>query len=134
MDDLYFIQTASGPVKIGRAIDAAKRLKGLQSGNPERLEVISVLTGRGYEERVWHHAFCVERIKGEWFVFSDQLEEALCHAESGRRWWDHVMPPPNYPLSDDEDERDAAEKIGLGGQWAGKAICMQDNGDEPLRL
>lgn len=144
MDDLYFIQSATGYVKIGRAKRPSQRLRDLQTANPHQLELLGTLVGRGYEEKVWHWAFCVERSKGEWFEMSEQLEEAIFLAEGGERWWDHLDPPPNFPLSDDPIERAddivdwhlgihlalaaAAEKIGLSGRYAGKALCTQDNG------
>jgi hypothetical protein len=143
MDDLYFIQDERNRVKIGRAKEPVKRLKQLQGGTADTLELRWVLEGRGYEEKVWHYAFCVERARGEWFELSEQLEWAIVAAMDGKPWWDHIMPPPNFDWSEDPDEHDddivdwqiavhlavaaAAEKVGLTARHAGRNIFEQDN-------
>jgi hypothetical protein len=148
VDDLYFIRKGDN-VKIGRAKDPANRLKALQTGCPEKLELAEVLDGRGYEERVWHKAFANERLHGEWFLMSRQLSKAISLAARGRRWWDHLFPPLDVPLSDDEFEAEddivdwhiavhvalagAAERAGLPTSFAGRAFYAQDNGDNVHR-
>lgn len=149
LDDLYFIRNADR-VKIGRAREPVGRLRSLQTGSSEKLEMMETLEGRGFEERVWHRAFADERLRGEWFELSEQLGEAIAYAAAGERWWDHLMPPSGFPMSDDPDDYDdavvdwhiaihiglagAAEKIGLPTSFAGKSICVQDNGPRPHRL
>jgi len=104
-DDLYFIQAASGPVKIGRGRDPKKRLHQCRIGSHEQLTLLAVVGGRGYEERVWHRAFNDNRLRGEWFAFDDDLEEAIGLAVQGKNWWDHLWPPSDFEwIGEDEDE------------------------------
>lgn len=105
-DDLYFIQAHSGPVKIGRAKDARKRLLQCRTGSHEGLDLIGVVKGCGYAERVWHTAFQDTRLKGEWFEHDDELREAIRLALDGEDWWHHLSPPLDFDLSDDPEEYD----------------------------
>lgn len=102
-DDLYFIQADSGPVKIGRAKNPGPRLRELQVGCFEQLNLVHVAEGRGYEEKVWHWAFCEARMKGEWFRFTDDLDEAIACMMRNERWWDHLTPPTNFPVEDEDN-------------------------------
>ena len=62
-DDLYFIQSDfTGMIKIGRSKDPQKRLKQLQTGNPNRLKLIASFKGKGEEEKYLHESICLEAI------------------------------------------------------------------------
>jgi predicted DNA-binding transcriptional regulator AlpA len=65
--DVYFIR--SGPyIKIGVADDIPQRLKDLQIGNPEKLELLRVVKGGGHDaEKYFHSVFEKFHIRGEWF-------------------------------------------------------------------
>jgi hypothetical protein len=65
--DLYFIQTESGPVKIGVAASPAKRLQNLQTGHHERLALICTIPNGHRLEGVLHERFAEGCIRGEWF-------------------------------------------------------------------
>jgi hypothetical protein len=65
--DLYFIQTESGPVKIGVAASPAKRLQNLQTGHHERLALVCTIPNGYRLEGVLHERFAEGRIRGEWF-------------------------------------------------------------------
>lgn len=65
----YFIgaRDSSGPIKIGStAGDPQKRLKDLQTGSPEKLEVLAAIPGADHETRL-HGEFAPYRLHGEWF-------------------------------------------------------------------
>lgn len=87
----YFIQAVSGgPIKIGKAFLPKARLKDLQIGNPEELQLVGVL-GEDREEAL-HRQFREERIRGEWFEATERLRnyikrntEQVLHAVSKRR-------------------------------------------------
>ena len=73
---VYFIQAGtSGPVKIGCAGDAARRLIELQVGHPETLVFLGQLDGGHAVERVIHRKFSHLRIRGEWFSPACELLE-----------------------------------------------------------
>lgn len=105
-DDLYFVQAESGHIKIGRATKVRKRMSNLQIGCFEKLTMRASLPGRGYEESVWHAAFQDDRLSGEWFQRSADLDEAIELAVAGKEWWNHLTPPDAFPLSDDDEEYD----------------------------
>ncbi|GGY71276.1 hypothetical protein GCM10010363_60650 [Streptomyces omiyaensis] len=58
-------------VKIGTSNNPEKRLKELQTGNPERLEVLWSTHGGRELESALHGAFAAFRVEGEWFDFAD---------------------------------------------------------------
>lgn len=68
-DDLYVIGQGGGcsVVKIGRAINPAKRLGSIQTGNPNRLFLLHIEPGAGALERDVHARLSAGRLEGEWF-------------------------------------------------------------------
>ncbi|AJT62476.3 hypothetical protein T261_0787 [Streptomyces lydicus] len=58
-------------VKIGTSVSPEKRLKELQTGNPDRLEVLWYTSGGRELEALLHQAFADHRVEGEWFDFGD---------------------------------------------------------------
>lgn len=68
----YFIQAESGgPIKIGKAVDVAKRLASLQTGSVEKLVVLGWFDGD--REREFHAQFAAFRVSGEWFAPDSSL-------------------------------------------------------------
>lgn len=67
-NDLYFIGSPGGYIKIGRTTGWRKRLIQLQSGSPIKLECMALLMGAGHAERAYHKRFAAHRIRGEWFL------------------------------------------------------------------
>ena len=52
-DDLYIIQSDfTGMIKIGRSKDPNKRLKQLQTGNPNKLKLIASFKDMGWREKI----------------------------------------------------------------------------------
>lgn len=74
---VYVISAGRAPVKVGIAIDPARRLAALQTGHPERLRLhqhIPVAAGRAREiERLCHLCLADHRMKGEWFDVDPQV-------------------------------------------------------------
>jgi hypothetical protein len=69
----YFIQgTPHGPVKIGRTEDVSDRISTLQTGHHDTLRLLLVLDGD--REAELHKRFRNDRIRGEWFRWSEAVE------------------------------------------------------------
>ena len=69
-DDLYIIQSdVTGMIKIGRSSNPQKRLKQLQTGNPNCLKLIASFKGEGWKEKLIHEELKRWRKKGEWFSY-----------------------------------------------------------------
>ncbi|MGW6941402.1 GIY-YIG nuclease family protein [Streptomyces xanthophaeus] len=69
---VYVIGSAgSTRVKIGTSVSPEKRLKELQTGNPDRLEVLWHTPGGRELEAQLHQVFAEYRGEGEWFDFGD---------------------------------------------------------------
>ncbi|MCX4967057.1 GIY-YIG nuclease family protein [Streptomyces sp. NBC_00654] len=69
---VYVIGSAgSSRVKIGTSVCPEKRLKELQTGNPDRLDVLWYTPGGRELEAQLHQAFADQRVEGEWFDFGD---------------------------------------------------------------
>lgn len=73
---VYFLRVGQR-IKIGHAINVENRLKALQTGSPEKIEVVmAVLGGRRQEER-YHARFNAQHERGEWFRYEGALKEFL---------------------------------------------------------
>lgn len=64
---IYFIQSAAGPIKIGRASRLSFRLRDLQLMSPVPLEVAVAFEGPPKLELEYHRRFKPHRLHGEWF-------------------------------------------------------------------
>lgn len=90
---VYFIQFgATGPIKIGTAVNIAMRLSTLQVACPEELRVILTVDGGEYAEERLHARFSELRIRGEWFRPASELLEFVERIRSAGSvdagWWD----------------------------------------------
>lgn len=63
---VYFIRSGNY-IKIGYADSPRRRLKELQTGNPEKLDLMGTVPGGTARERELHELFCDFHVKGEWF-------------------------------------------------------------------
>lgn len=80
---IYFIR-AGRNVKIGyTAGDPQRRLRGLQTGNVRRLQLLAAIPGGIEDEQRLHERFARYRISGEWFSLSWPIRSLL---RSVRRW------------------------------------------------
>lgn len=109
---VYFIR-AGNYIKIGYADDPRKRLKELQTGNPNKLELLGSIPGDVSREKEVHHIFSDFRVNGEWFelttdilAYIHQHKEALPirHKtvapkrqvrQEGQGWLEFKPGPPN---------------------------------------
>lgn len=65
---IYFIQSESGPVKIGFATKSAvARMSELQVGSYEELNLLKWILGTKEEESALQERFSEARIRGEWY-------------------------------------------------------------------
>jgi hypothetical protein len=106
---VYFITAREvGRVKIGCAYDPFQRLEKLQQMSPCELVLEAVLKGSHAEERAIHKLFVDERVRGEWFTITDEIEKAIAANPAPRRLTKHelreLMPhrPPRNPQERDE--------------------------------
>lgn len=71
--DLYFI-LHGGFVKIGKAIRPQKRMRGFQTGAPEKLKILAIIPKMGEIERLCHKKFKHLHVRGEWFKYTDEID------------------------------------------------------------
>lgn len=65
---IYFIQgECGGAIKIGYAKNVSTRLKGLQTGYPDMLKILKVISGNQAKEDLIHDELSGYRLNGEWF-------------------------------------------------------------------
>lgn len=86
---VYAIGTEDGPVKVGITQSLHSRLRALQNGSPQKLELIWVYTTQDREaalrmERDFHEVYAEHRLEGEWFQITaeiafDTLEHGVVH-------------------------------------------------------
>lgn len=68
-DSLYFIKNAAaGAFKIGRATDVKHRIKTLQTGSVQELELIWEVSHAGFLEPLFHCLFGEYAIRKEWYL------------------------------------------------------------------
>jgi hypothetical protein len=73
---VYFAK-AGQRVKIGKANDVASRIATLQTGCPDKIEVVKTVWGGTPVERIYHKQFAHLRENGEWFRHEGDLAEFL---------------------------------------------------------
>ncbi len=75
---VYFIKDSSnGLVKIGKSVTPHKRLKILQIGSSNKLQLVKIVKGGMYLEQILHRYFKSIRIQGEWFKPDYELKQFL---------------------------------------------------------
>lgn len=80
VEKVYFIQAASGLVKIGRSTDVPRRRKALQLAHGERLKLLGAIPGGAVLERQFHDRWSHLRQTGEWFSPAPELLRAIDQA------------------------------------------------------
>ena len=98
LKDLYFI-ACDGQIKIGISQNPERRLATMRTGNTRPMELLAALPAMGWQEKVWHLAFCNLRRAGEWFSDTPELREAIRAAANGEEW----IPTLRHPSHDDEE-------------------------------
>jgi hypothetical protein len=84
---LYFIEMVGcSRVKIGRGNNPQARLKTLQVGSPYKLKLLGVVENCGADEAEFHRLLRGCWIRGEWFHWSDLVEETIELALAGGDW------------------------------------------------
>lgn len=75
-ESVYFIRSEDGgPVKIGSSTDVHRRMRSIQTSCPHRLKVIAIIPNCGRrKERELHRKFSEDRMSGEWFEWSSDIE------------------------------------------------------------
>jgi hypothetical protein len=86
---IYFVlNRRARAFKIGLAEDPTRRLAELQTGSPDRLELLAWIPGDGATERQWHREWAGHRLEGEWFTATVPLARAIRRAV-----WDRGYAP-----------------------------------------
>lgn len=75
---VYFIQDVEqGYIKIGQSDDPKKRLKQLQTANPNELKLLWIDIAGDLAEEKMHKMFCEHRLVGEWFYPAKEIFEFI---------------------------------------------------------
>src|SRR5216683_1603393 len=86
---VYFVQAATGEIKIGLAIDVKKRLRELQIGCPIDLQLILAIPGTFRTEQHVHRLLAASRVRSnsEWFFPTDEVHQFLMERGAGENWF-----------------------------------------------
>jgi len=88
-------QQQSSIAKIGVTTgDLRKRLKGIQTGSPIRLEVLWWFFASAADEQRLHREFDYCRLEGEWFDFAGEEPDMVVKARAMNLW------PERFPEFD----------------------------------
>jgi hypothetical protein len=74
---LYFIQTASGPIKIGITDNLARRLDQVTRVAFEDVKLLAVFRGSRDLEKRLHNSLARHRLKNDWFSPHEHVMRAL---------------------------------------------------------
>lgn len=67
------LNKAQNTCKIGFSKNPQKRLQTLQTGNSDILSLKFILPGEEESEILLHDKFKEDKIRGEWFIYSDKI-------------------------------------------------------------
>ncbi len=82
---IYFIQgQATRLIKIGHAINVAKRLRDLQVTSPDALSLLWDYQAVVRHEKELHRHFAEWRVRGEWFEPHESLLRYIRNRKPGR--------------------------------------------------
>ena len=73
---IYFIRQDAS-VKIGCTQNIKARLAELQVSNPNKLSVMLLIPGSYEEEQSLHRLFVDDKIRGEWYFLSDDINDFI---------------------------------------------------------
>lgn len=110
---VYFITAREvGKVKIGCAFNPAQRLAHMQTMSPCDLVWEAVLPGAYEQERELHKLFADERVRGEWFILTEEIEAVIAANRAPRQLSEEEMRRlmPTKAPRDDRD-RDELQEI-----------------------
>lgn len=75
---IYFIKSDSGHIKIGYSNNnIEKRLDQLQCACPFNLTLLKTMRGGTKQEKLIHKHFAEFKVRGEWFVLSDEIQKFI---------------------------------------------------------
>lgn len=70
---VYFLQSASGPIKIGFSSNPIARFSSIRTGTAENTRVLAVIEGDKAMEAGLHREFASARVRSEWFRPTPEL-------------------------------------------------------------
>lgn len=76
-DDLYFIKSEDGFVKIGRSNNPERRLGAIQTSNHKELKLLARFKNKGVHENETHQRFKKLNIRGEWYKLTDEIKDFI---------------------------------------------------------
>jgi hypothetical protein len=114
---IYFIET-QGHVKIGYSNDPQRRFNNLTVGCPTKCTLIAVIEGDMADEKDIHERFKANRIRGEWFEFTPEINAFMAKRAVEPRV-DHSSNSNRHPLAQYLEANDIgvtefARRVGVG--------------------
>lgn len=116
---VYFIESGSGgPIKIGSTQNVARRVKILQTGNPEKLNLLHWTTGGNALELHLHEEFKEFHIHGEWFRPENKLTHLIDELKAEDSMFGRVKSIVEFALTNglqlNKDEREILVLLSRG--------------------
>jgi hypothetical protein len=74
---VYVVHSVGAMVKVGATRNMRKRMKSLNTGNPEKLRIVAFLTRDPRDELLFHVLFAATRKRREWFRADAALVAAI---------------------------------------------------------
>lgn len=98
---IYFIKQ-DNHVKIGKSVEPGRRLAGLQTLAPVKLDMLLVMPEDQYKEKMLHDMFFRYHERGEWFSLEGELKEFIdehrMRAQSDVRRIGIIIRPGSYEI------------------------------------
>jgi DNA-binding transcriptional regulator YdaS (Cro superfamily) len=122
---VYFVRSGAA-VKIGWAVDVARRVSTLQCGAPTQYELVRVVDGDRALEGAFHRHFGDRRLRGEWFRWSDDMLTTSLE----------IVPPPQTPFHRAVEicggQTALAKKIGKRQSYVSMALHRMGKGRQKV--
>lgn len=81
---VYFMQDASGDIKIGRSVNIARRLRSFLTANPN-IRLLVDISGGAKVEKNLHRRFAYLHTRREWFHSGKALLEFIARLRAERK-------------------------------------------------
>ena len=118
---IYFIKSRSmNAIKIGYTSGSAhKRLEALQTGCPDRLDLLGTMPGGMADEKATHYRFKDLHIRGEWFTSAPELTTFIADHKNLQSGYNPLI------IDDDFDLEQALDDVER--QYIEQALEMTDD-------
>lgn len=111
-----------GLVKIGFSENPFSRFAKLQSDSPVALRIERMTNGEVHEERALHRRYAAERVRGEWFTLTPDIEAWMASLPAA------IRTERETPV------KDLCDAVGISKSYASMILSGRQKPSRPLAI